>query len=199
MKNVKLHIVEASLVPASFPGKREKAIDQKKYQGGIESAVEYLIERRKRPNTFRAENDPLKHIPDDQFTNPKAFQARLDRLIKHLNAVGRETQKLMFDFHYGRLDPFGSAAKLIDAARDKTLLALVHVLDAKKCTVSPRRTRLLDEQRSAVRLAEGIYGANQPRKVRQVAKEIMRGARIKEPTDRAITQWLKEFRRQNGK
>lgn len=158
----------------------------------IESAAQYFAEKSSRPETYRSPGDPLARVPDRVFTDPKNFRKKIERIIKLLKDVDKETADLVRDFTFGRRDPFMGTAKNILQARELALRALIPLYDALQLTARPPATRALEEPRTAMRLAFAICGGSRPRDVRKVFRRIMQLAGIKEPSERIISAWLRE-------
>lgn len=166
----------------------------------IKKAVEYLVDRRTAPKTFREERDPERHWPDDHFLDRGRIKKRIEKIIWHIKAIDKLSQEFEKDHAYGRIDPYIETYRHIHKARERVLSALGPMHDALTHTRQKQSSKADWEQHSAVRLADGIVGGTAPRRVREVAKRIMTDAKIKPCSEEAITLWLRALRKQhNGK
>jgi hypothetical protein len=169
------------------------------FEQEIATAAEYIRQRCGTKKTLRTTDDPHPLIADDEFLDPRKFRRRIEGIRKHVEAIDRATAKLEIDFAYGRLDPFAESEQYILRTRDLASSIFVALHNALFVTARPPATRAHWEQRSAVRLAEGICGTSNPGAVRMVARRIILKAKIDMPDERSISNWLKELRRENGK
>lgn len=172
------------------------------YSADIQSAIDYLAEKRSRPANYRDPHAPddLKRITDSEILKPKRIRDRLDLIVKHVKAIDTETQKFDREFTFGLLDPYMEAYKPILRVQELILSALGPLNDARVLTTRPPKTKANYFILSAVRLADGICGVSNRRQVRAVAKAIIDGAKLAaHDVDRTISNCLKSIRKENGK
>jgi chromosome segregation ATPase len=127
-------------------------------------------------------------------------KSKLDQAEHHLRMLLESLQAVQLDMHYGkRWSNFNAAAKHVRKARESAAAALAPLDAAKTAIRREPATRLLEEQKTAVRLAAAV---TEPRKrnpsTRDVAKAIMAAAGIPEPlSDSTVSTWLREFRKKS--
>jgi len=167
----------------------------------IESAARYILERRHNldPSKWRDRADPKSHIPVSRFNDPARIGRIIGNAIKHARAIHNELGKLREDLEFGRLDSGDDSnsindlhSRLLDAD-GHAMRALVALVDSRHFMPKSRGTRALPEQQIAARLAVA-YCERDPRKAREVAKQIMLKAKLDVPTERALSTWIKKAR-----
>ena len=162
-------------------------VPQSEIDKQVAEIVQYLLEKQ--------EIDAMLSVP---FHDKPGLAAELDSIISDLAQVERRVTALRNHFEMGRLDPFSTIEKRVFYCRDAALNALVQARCAQQelAIEHPQRTRSLNLQRSAVRLAVAYFEFAGRGQIRARAKEVMQKAGLPDPDESTVTNWIQEFRNQ---
>ena len=153
----------------------------------VAEIVQYLLEKQERDAMLC-----------DSFHDKAGLAAEMDSIVSDLNRATERLTALYSHFVLGHLDHFSSARKRVTACREAAMTAWVQARCAQQelAIEHPQRTRSLDLQRSAVRLAVAYFDHVGRGQARARAKEIMQKAGLPDPDESTVTKWIKEFRDQ---
>ena len=162
-------------------------VPQSEIDKQVAEIVQYLLEKQE-----------IDAMLSDSFHDKPGLAAELDSIISALAQVERRVTALHSHFEMGRLDPFFTIQKRVFHCWDAAVSALVQARCAQKelAIEHPQRTRSLDLQRSAVRLAVAYFESAGRGQARARAKEIMQKAGLPDPDESTFTNWIQEFRNQ---
>ncbi|MFA7522993.1 MAG: hypothetical protein WCY71_08745 [Halothiobacillaceae bacterium] len=155
----------------------------------IKKCAEYLIEKQSRDEWLTGRDLE----PGEAITLRDDLKMRLEKAERLADELLKITEPLCVMTELGRAGiVFGSIQQRARQAQDHAVMAKVEISRAiRECIPAPR-TRAMELQRSAARLAYGLAGEAQPRKVREVAMKIITEAKLDQPSDRALTNWISE-------
>ena len=147
--------------------------------------VQYLLEKKEREEMLR-----------ESFHDKFGLNAELESIISDLEKANKRLTALYSHFQMGGLDPFAGIEKMVIASREAAMTAWVEARCAMQnlAIEHPQRTRVLDLQRSAVRLAVAYFDHIGRGEARTRAKEVLQKAGLPEPEESTFTKWIKEFR-----
>ena len=170
----------------------------------VRGCAEYLREKGLRDRVLtRPSSNSLDRHPDKRlsFHDYEGLMTELRQVRSDLLEVESRLQKLRAHFQLGEMVPFDDVEPRMDRAFELVLSARVEIAGAMVETTSrhPPGTRAMRQQETAVKLAYAAVGETQPRRVREVARRIMLEARLEEPDERTITNWIKTLKAENGK
>lgn len=147
--------------------------------------VKYLLEKKEREETLHK-----------SFYDKSGLNTELESIISDLEKANKRLIALYSHFQMGDLDPFAEIGKRVFASREAAMTAWIEARCAmqKLAIEHPQRTRVLDLQRSAVRLAVAYFDHIGRGEARNRAKEVMQKAGLPVPEESTFTKWIKEFR-----
>lgn len=170
----------------------------------IAKSVAYLRERRlrdavmQRPSIDSLEKNPGKVFCHHDFAG---FVLELREVQADLKRADDRLQRLRAHFDLGKMIPFDELSPLVDRVREHTVQAWIELTDVLAVANGqhPQRTRAMTLQESVVALADAMVGETEPKRTREIARRIMVDAGLAAPTERTISNWLRELKKPNGK
>lgn len=123
----------------------------------------------------------------------RSISEKLAPMVERLN-------KLSEHFALSRLEIYSSIEGEIEGAREHAVGAKVRLdvaLNQMEGTRPQKNSTAMPLQKSAVRVAHAILGASQPKRVREIARRIILEAGLETPSERAMTAWVNEIRRED--
>ena len=122
--------------------------------------------------------------------------AELDSIFSELERACQRLNALHSHLVMGELEPFYRIENRVTACMEAACRARTEAFLAKQefGIEHPQRTKGMDLQRSAVRLALAYFEHSGRGQVRARSKEIMQKAGLPEPDESTVTKWIKEFR-----
>lgn len=151
----------------------------------VSKIVDYLLEKQEIDRMLR-----------DSFLEKADIDAELESIVSDLDRAGKRLTALYSHFQLGRLEPFLGIQKRVIASREAAMEAWVQASRARQelSVEHPPRTRTMELQQSAVRLAVAHFDQAGRGQARAYAKLILQKARLPYPEESTLTKWIKEFR-----
>jgi hypothetical protein len=162
----------------------------------LSDCAQYLVQLRdsqemfERPSFARL-NEAARQT---MFHDFEGVRTELDAAAIDLQRAYGRLSSLRAHFARSELVPFDGLAPAVYSAATRAAQACAELNIARHRleTYHPPRTRAMSLQQTAVRLAYAHLHTTEPRQVRRAAKKIMLLAGLAEPSDRAITAWIRE-------
>ncbi|MBH1978587.1 MAG: hypothetical protein I8H67_09495 [Comamonadaceae bacterium] len=153
----------------------------------VAEIVRYLFEKQERDEMLCA-----------SFHDKAGLDIELESIASDLERANKRLEALYSHFQMGRLEPFTQIQERVSASREAAMTAWVQARCARQelAIEHPQRTRVLNLQRSAVRLAVAYFDHIGRGQARAHAKVIMQKTGLPEPEESTVTKWIKEFRGQ---
>lgn len=134
-------------------------------------------------------------LRDSALYDYASLVEEIKSIADKLQAADRKLVSLRQRF-VTQLEPFGDVESYITKSGEttSTALAMLSVALNQLEGSRPQNSKAMPQQQAAVRLAHGLVGVSQPRRVIGVSKRIIEAAGLEAPSDRALKHWLKEIR-----
>ncbi|MBS3996116.1 MAG: hypothetical protein KGZ67_02075 [Hydrogenophaga sp.] len=166
---------------------------------GIDDDVQYLLEKKRFLDFWvKPSRETLDEHPDAAglFHDYDAIKTELDSATADLMRAYSRLSNLRRHFSKGELRPFDSMGAPISTATTCTAKACaeLEIAKARLMHEHPPKTRELELQRTAVRIAYARLHIRDPRGVRAAAKQMLLRAGIVQPSERSLTAWISEER-----
>lgn len=154
----------------------------------VKSAARYLGEKDLR--------DQLNQRPADN----SRFGLNLKLIERDIADAVTRLAGILSEFEFGKLQSVEKQENHFHAAYEAAsdALAELRIATIELNIEHPTRTRKLELQKSAARLAYSMFQPGDGRRVRDVAKRIMDHAGLGEPAAATVSRWLKEFRHEDS-
>lgn len=156
----------------------------------VSGIVQYLLEKK-----------GLDSALAQSFHDRASMAVELDSILEDLDRATSRANALYTHFQLGSLYPFNRVEKIVIECREAVMTArtLAWIAKHEFLLLHPQRTKAMDLQRSAVRLAVAYFDHLGRGKARKYSKIIMQKANLVEPEESSITRWIKEFREDEDK